>query len=545
MLGFGPDHRKPGFLPAIAADLHGALQRRLEPSSTSSDLSPSQLANFYRSCGGNYDELFKNTGEHGVSWIYRTLGCYHSLQPSKNAFEAPSIPCLTDDGYVRWQTLQLLLCPEEHVTFMQKAVELYDVPRKGGGSFPKTIPTQCFPVRPDPDMEKWHRFVTSQINQDYMRRIKFSPYASPNPESGTSPGGYFARAPTRPPHGQRRESLSEEELARREAMRRRRSVPDVTSPGGTPLLDKATAEKVRSRSAARPVTHSGHVRQRSDTGAHSPYQTSPLPPRPTGSNTSIEHSKRRRDPRHERNISSGPKPDSADDASSEESYPARKHKSSEEEDNRKRSRWGTSLMPSFFLSKQQRRHSSDGRVPTLNSNKRSPRRSESIRKYNTESQVDPRGRRMNNVNERSPSGVRFNDAFNHSDHQPRPDEAYAPPPSSYRYSEPHPNAFPPPPPNPTVKSNLNSNPLKPNVPNVNYIPPTPPNGQPTPTHNYFAAHPPLHNARADGVPLRVSTYHGVNGRRYPPAETQSALEPTSRRRDRTSSMRNPATSTVL
>lgn len=527
---------------ALSAHSHVSLQRRLEPTSTSPDLSPSQLANFYRSCGGNYDELFKNTGEHGVSWIYRTLGCYHSLQPTRNAFEAPSIPCLTDDGYVRWQTLQLLLCPDEHVGFIQKAVELYDVPRRGGGGFfPKTIPTECFPVRPDPDMEKWHKLVISQITQDHMRRIKLSPYASPNPESGTSPGGYFARAPpVRPVYGQGRDSLSEEELARREAIRRRSSVPDVVSPGGTPMSEKQAAMKARSRSAVRPVSQGGHVRHRSNTGTSNRYQASPVPPRPAGSNTSIERSNRRRDPRHDRNISSGSRPDSADDASSEESY--RRHKSSEEEDTKRRSRWGASFMPSFFLSKHQRRHSSDGRVPTLNNNKRSPRRSESIRKYKTEGSPDPRGRYLDQPPERSSSGVRFNDAFNRSDHPPRPDEAaYAPPPSSYRYSEPHPNAFPPPPVNP----NMNSNAPKPNIPSVNQIPPTPPNGYPVPAPNYFAANSPQLSAKKDGQPLRVATVSGVNGRRYAPSETQSAIEPSLRRRDRTASMRNPATSTVL
>lgn len=398
-------------------------------------------------------------------------------------------------------------------------------------------------------MEKWHRFVTSQINQDYMRRIKFSPYASPNPETGNSPGGYFARnAPGKP--AQRRESLSEEELARREAFRRRSSVPDVISPGGTPLSEKEAAFKARSRSAQRPVTHKVHARQWSNTGTPRQHHASPIPPRTSdsissrrhGSNTSVEHSNRRRDPRHDRNISSGSRYDSADDASSEESYRSRRHKSSEEEDNKRRPRWGASLMPSFFLSKHQRRHSSDGRVPTLNNDKRSPRRGESIRKYKTEGQSAPRGRHLDSRQERSSSGVRFNDAFNRGDHPSRPDEAaYAPPPSSYRYAEPHPNAFPPPSPAP----NMNPNVPKTNIPNLNQIPPTPPNVPAVPAPTYFAANPPQINSRKEGFPLRVSTVSGVNGRRYAPAETQSAIEPTLRRRERTASMRNPATSTVL
>lgn len=528
----------------LSADSHIALQRRLEPASTSPDLSPGQLANFYRSCGGDCDELFKNTGEHGLSWIYRTFGCYHSLQPTSNAFEAPSIPCLTEDGYVRWQTLQLLLCPDEHLGFIQKAVELYDVPRRGGeGSFPKTIPTECFPLKPDPEMEKWYKLVESQLNQDHMRRIKFSPYASPNPDTGASPGGYFARAPPsrRPIYGQSRDSLSEEELARREAVRRRSSVPNVISPGGTPMMERQAAMKARSRSAVRPASQGGHVRQRSSTGTPIHYPAAPIMSRPTDSSIPVEHSNRKRDPRHNRNISSGSRPDSADDASSEDSYRSRKHKSSEEEDTKRLSRWGSSLVPSFFLSKHQRRHSSDGRVPTLNNSKRSPRRGESIRKYKAEVPADSRGRYVDQPAERSSSGVRFNDTSNRGDHHPRPDEAaHARPPSSYRYSEPHPNAFPSPP----VNSNTNSNAPKANIPNVKQIPPTPPNGYSVPPQNYFAANSSHLNAK-EGLPLRVATVSGVNGRRYAPSGTQSAVEPSVRRRDRTASLRNPATSTVL
>lgn len=400
-------------------------------------------------------------------------------------------------------------------------------------------------------MEKWHRFVTSQINQDYMRRIKLSPYTSPNPESANSPGGYFARAPpARPTHPQRRGSVSEEELARREAIRRRSSVPDVISPGGTPLPEKEAAKQARSRSAVRPVTHSGHGRQWSNTGTPKHYHASPAPPRTSdgissrrhGSNTSVERSNRKRDPRHDRNISSGSRPDSADDASSEESSRSRRHRSSEEEDSKRRPRWGASLMPSFFLSKHQRRHSSDGRVPTLKNDKRSPRRGESIRKYKTEASAEPRGRHLDPPPDRSSSGVRFNDVFNRSDHPSRPDEAaYAPPPSSYRYAEPHPNAFPPSAPNASINPNL----PKPNIPNVNQIPPTPPNGQTVPPPNYFAANPPQPSARKEAQPLRLAAVSGVNGRRYIPTETQSATEPTLRRRERTASMRNPATSTVL
>lgn len=521
--------------------------RRLEPFSNYSDLSPNQLSNFYRSCGGNYDELFKNTGEHGLSWIYRTLGCYHSLRPTRNPFESPSIPCLTEDGYVRWQTLQLLLCPQEHSVLIQKAVELYDVPRKAGGFFPKTIPNECFPQKPDVDMEKWHRFVTSQIDQEtYMRSLKNSPYTSPQVEGPNSPGGYFVRRPQgrRPSQAPRRNSLSEEELARREAFRRRSSVPDVISPGGKPLADADARRPARSRSANRPVSNgTHHFHPRPNTGIPNRCYTPPrpshrpadaYPPRQNDSSTSIDRRDRRSDLRHSRTTSSGSRLESSSDASSEESYSDRKHRSGEEDTSRL-SRWGASLMPSFFLSKNQRRHSSDGRVPTLANDKRSPRRNESIRKYRTEGSSHPPGRYLDAPPDRTSNGVRFNDVFSPGDAQtPRAEDSiYAPPPSSYRWSESQAGPFVP----------TNSNTV-PTLPNMAQVPPTPPSASALNGMNYFESHPPQPNARKQGLPVRISNVSGVNGRRYPPAEAWPAVEPITRR-DRTSSTRTSATSTVL
>ena len=123
-------------------------------------LTPDKLAAFYRLVGGNFDTIFLETPHPSLALIYRSLGCYHTLQPVKNPFAAPSIPALTPQGFVRWQTIQVLLGPAQHVPFLQAALKRFDITKPHhGGSFPKQLPSEAFPGRPDPAMTKWHDFV--------------------------------------------------------------------------------------------------------------------------------------------------------------------------------------------------------------------------------------------------------------------------------------------------------------------------------------------------------------------------------------------------
>jgi nucleoside phosphorylase len=110
--------------------------------------------------------------------MYSTLGCFHSLQPTANAFESPSVPCLLVPGFVRWQTVQLLLHPDEHAKCIQRAFELYDVPKPEGGHFPKTIPRESFPAKPDDDLSKWQNIVLERLDEG-QNRLKNSSYWSP------------------------------------------------------------------------------------------------------------------------------------------------------------------------------------------------------------------------------------------------------------------------------------------------------------------------------------------------------------------------------
>ncbi|KAL4801973.1 hypothetical protein BDV18DRAFT_68666 [Aspergillus unguis] len=150
------------------------------------DITPERLATFYRKVGGNYDVLFLDTKPSALSFIYQRLGCYHSIQPSSDPYKPPSIPALQPHGFVRWQTIQLLLDPDEHVAYLQNAVERWDIFSPTGTLFPKTIPREAFPAEPDPEMIKWHETVSQKFEFDYWKR-KF--VQSP-PDGGSPSGGY-------------------------------------------------------------------------------------------------------------------------------------------------------------------------------------------------------------------------------------------------------------------------------------------------------------------------------------------------------------------
>ncbi|RDW61194.1 uncharacterized protein DSM5745_10692 [Aspergillus mulundensis] len=145
------------------------------------DLTPERLAQFYRKVGGNYDVLFLETKPSALSFIYQRLGCFHSIQPSTDPYKPPSIPALQPHGFVRWQTIQLLLDPDEHVSYLQNAVERWDIFSPNGTLFPKTIPRDAFPAEPDPEMIQWHEAVSQKFEFDYWKKnlINTSPKSSP------------------------------------------------------------------------------------------------------------------------------------------------------------------------------------------------------------------------------------------------------------------------------------------------------------------------------------------------------------------------------
>ena len=127
-------------------------------------MTPTKLAAFYRLVGGDYDVLFLDTPQSSLSFIYQSLGCFHTLQPEQDPYSAPTIPALTPQGFVRWQTVQLLLGPEEHVPFLQEAVKRFDLLHPADGiPFPSILPRETLPTQPDPELSEWHDAVKQKL----------------------------------------------------------------------------------------------------------------------------------------------------------------------------------------------------------------------------------------------------------------------------------------------------------------------------------------------------------------------------------------------
>ena len=66
-----------------------------------------------------------------------------------------------------WQTIQLLLGPEEHAGFLTEAVQTWDVKDPmTGDTFPKVLPRQCFPMEPDKHMVAWYEGVSERLRRE-------------------------------------------------------------------------------------------------------------------------------------------------------------------------------------------------------------------------------------------------------------------------------------------------------------------------------------------------------------------------------------------
>jgi hypothetical protein len=317
--------------------------------------------------------------------MYKTLGCFHTLQPTSSPFETPCIPALLPNGFVEWQRLQLLLSPGEHVPFMQEAVRRYEVPTADGGIFPKYIPREAFPDRPDEGMEKWHKLVTGSLEQaQYTRRLKNSPY--PSPRDPPHPGeGYFlvngkppqVRRPSRSP----RSNSHDLDPARLADNRRRSSVPDIPSPF-PPVLENAyrgsdaqqfppqssrtkqaqynSPHRASNTSSQHHTSDASSSRHRYSNSSHRTSNSSTTY-RPTFS-SSIESSKQGPPPahhtrhhRHPRSPSTIDESSSGSEASSENSLADRGRNSHEARDGR----WRSSLFPPEIIKHHVRRHSHD------------------------------------------------------------------------------------------------------------------------------------------------------------------------------------------
>lgn len=119
--------------------------------------------------------LFKDVPYPSISWIYASIGCEYSIQPSGDDFGPRFVPVLTDRGFVRWQSTELLLGPEEHVPFLQKCINQFDIKNPDtDDEFPKGLPSESFPTQPDEATEKWHAMCAEKLRQE-RGAIEFGP----------------------------------------------------------------------------------------------------------------------------------------------------------------------------------------------------------------------------------------------------------------------------------------------------------------------------------------------------------------------------------
>ena len=102
-----------------------------------------------------------------IAWIWQVTGCQHSLQPTGNDFEPPSIPALTPRGFSRWEALEILLGPHEHVPFIQYAIKNWNLKHpETGEAFPPDLPRDVFPLEADPEVNRWHETCADRLWKD-------------------------------------------------------------------------------------------------------------------------------------------------------------------------------------------------------------------------------------------------------------------------------------------------------------------------------------------------------------------------------------------
>ncbi|KAI0150056.1 hypothetical protein F4776DRAFT_190340 [Hypoxylon sp. NC0597] len=140
------------------------------------ELTPKKLAAFYRAVGGDYDQLFISCPYQSISYIWQALGVEHTLQPTENPFEPPSIPALTIRGFVRWETIQILLEPQEHVPFMQFAVRHWGLINPDTRKpFPVDLPSEAFPTECDPEIDAWHKECAKKLREEATPKDEHPP----------------------------------------------------------------------------------------------------------------------------------------------------------------------------------------------------------------------------------------------------------------------------------------------------------------------------------------------------------------------------------
>jgi hypothetical protein len=110
--------------------------------------------------------LFINVPYPSISLIYATIGCQYTLQQASDHLSLPNVPSLTVKGFVRWEAIEILMGPEEHVVFLQNAVRDFTLKHPDTSEpFPTHLPLESFPRLPDPEMERWFKECEEKFKQ--------------------------------------------------------------------------------------------------------------------------------------------------------------------------------------------------------------------------------------------------------------------------------------------------------------------------------------------------------------------------------------------
>ncbi|PNP58503.1 hypothetical protein THARTR1_01519 [Trichoderma harzianum] len=154
-----------------------------------SHLTPKKLAAFYKAVGGDYDSLFMETPHSTISYMWSVTGCQHSLQPTDNDFAPPSIPALTPRGFSRWESVEILLGPEEHVPFIQYAVKHWALRHpETGQAFPPDLPASVFPAQSDQAVDRWHKQCADTLRNEASKEGEEASMPSSSSASASRPG---------------------------------------------------------------------------------------------------------------------------------------------------------------------------------------------------------------------------------------------------------------------------------------------------------------------------------------------------------------------
>ncbi|PKS12703.1 hypothetical protein jhhlp_000911 [Lomentospora prolificans] len=257
---FEPDRTPTEILDALLRAIAQHIISDIDDT-TESTLTPKKLAAYYRAVGGNYDSLFLNMKDAWLSFVFSTLGCQHTLQPIPgDDFQPPSIPALTVRGFVRWQSVELLLSPSIHVPFLQFVVENWDLKHPDTGApFPAPLLSESLPSEPDEEMKKWYD-DRSEMFREHDTPVQETgepelepepkPEPEPEPEPRRKPKSASSSSASRSsPHRPRHMHVSSDESSDDESIVGRRD-PRPRGPGG---VNYVYAERPASRRHPEPV----------------------------------------------------------------------------------------------------------------------------------------------------------------------------------------------------------------------------------------------------------------------------------------------------